>query len=155
MGGAILSIIAHKIKSLQCVILWDPANPSLTPKERSSVRQSIKNKTNPITKFDWFTGNTKINKAWDPYKLSLDIFGEKCNLTIAKNLKRINVPIFVIFGDYDEIVPFEPSKKWFINFFKNKKDFEFITIKNASHSPWKTHLRQLIISFNHCLKKIT
>lgn len=65
------------------------------------------------------------------------------------DIKSLNVPILLIFGEQDYVCPVDTAKRWFDNLNAPKKDF--VIIKNASHmvnfekpTEWNTAVKSVL-----------
>lgn len=119
MGGIISSYLATKYKEIKRVVLLAPAFSSLISKEEGGIINALKHGSEILKNYDWNDIMMRANK--------LPISAVKEFFELVENYKdyvyKIKVPILILHGSKDNVVPIESSRKVYDELEVEKKVF--------------------------------
>lgn len=138
MGGVIASYLASKYKEVKKVVLAAPAFTSFASKEEGGFLNILKKGAKIIQTYDWNEFVTRSNKL--PTSSVKEFF--KLVDTYKKSVYDIKIPIMLVHGNKDNIVPISMSKEVYEKL--NTKKF-FLIVKGSHHDLFKGNKKELVI----------
>lgn len=147
MGGVLCTHLVNKYSEVKKVVLAAPAFEYMSSQDgKMSIIKSIKKTPKIIKRFDGiFDLLSRIVKV--PISVVKEF--QKLITSYQKEPKSINIPILIIHGLIDDIVPYQSSIKVFNEIpYNNKK---LILVKNLNHNVFKgikqDELIKIVIKF--------
>lgn len=159
MGGGIATYISSTYKkelNIEQLILEDPLNSSIynylkigLKKPRSFFskidkmdKYYSKNKSGYIKKwFKWFDFSIPRRKRIKLFILATNIISKKQFDRLDEYYKNLNVPVNIIFGEYDRFIPPEISKLKILSLNNN---INFHLVKNSGHAPHTENAKEYV-----------
>lgn len=143
MGGVIATYLAYKHKEVKRLVLAAPAFTHLASKEEGGLVHATLKSAKLIKSYSMEEFFTRIRKL--PIS-SIPEFLKLIN-RYAKYIYKINIPILMIQGNSDEIVPPLKTEKLYSELKINKKIF--VKVKGGSHDLFREEKTMELCSIIH------
>lgn len=175
MGGGLAVILANYLKTkIKCLILEAPANKEVFKNYETIIKKLIPGSIeeakmivskliyDPLKFFgsqkrwEWFVNNEYKNLSTKYFNLKILLEFDLMKLffnEIQKAISQIKLPILLILGDQDEIVPWKETMDNFLQTLPDKNQLEVIVAKNSAHLPLSEN-KQLLVDVECFLSKI-
>lgn len=140
MGGVIASHLAATHKEVKKLVLGAPAFSCLASKGEGGLLNIIKNSSQIIKDFDL---KEVISRA---KKLPISAVKEFFDLVeqYKDSIYKVEVPVLIIHGKHDNVVPISMSKNIFKNMKNNKKIL--IVVEDYNHALFRSKEKQDLIN---------
>lgn len=138
MGGVIATYLAKKYKEVKRLVLVAPAFTCIASKEKGGLMAAVFKLPELIKAYSFNEIATRVNK--------MPLSSEKEFINLIEehkdDIKEIDIPVMLIHGTKDQLVPKESSEEIFENYKSNKK--KLLIINDYFHDVFKGEKVDLI-----------